>query len=129
MKSYPIENFPKYTKEKTGKAVLDGDLDFSDKIEVCKIKKDKYCLANDNCPDDKKEKKRFFTGHSILWYVKKDDPRGDSPKDPEDDPQFKNWEEAIKDWAKDSDDYSDKAAPTKDCKSSDFSDSGSDSGS
>lgn len=36
--------------------------------------------------------------HSILYYLDKDDPRGPAPTDPNQDPQFKNWESAIQDW-------------------------------
>jgi membrane peptidoglycan carboxypeptidase len=36
--------------------------------------------------------------HTILYYVNKDDPLGPSPSTPSDDPQFKNWEEAVHRW-------------------------------
>jgi membrane peptidoglycan carboxypeptidase len=120
LQNYSAEDFPKYEKEDTGKDVLDGKLDFIEKIEVCKIKKDKYCLASSACPDDEKDEKKFFVGHSILYYVNKDDPRGDAPKNPEDDPQFKNWEKAVQKWAKDNDDIKHDKAPTEKCEESDF---------
>ncbi|MDO8240551.1 MAG: PBP1A family penicillin-binding protein [Candidatus Moranbacteria bacterium] len=122
LKNYTVEQFPKYEKEDTGKPVLDGTLDPVEKIEVCKIKKDKYCLASDACPKDYSEEKTFFSGHNILWYVNKDDPRGDFPKHPEDDPQFKNWEKAVQKWAEKDKDFSKDIAPTEKCESSDFSD-------
>ncbi len=37
--------------------------------------------------------------HSILYWVKKDDPRGEMPKFPDADPQFKNWEYGVTRWA------------------------------
>jgi 1A family penicillin-binding protein len=122
LKNYPIEDFPKYDKEDTGKDILDGKLELYEKIEVCEIpgKKDKYCLATSACPDNKKDEKKFFNGHTILWYVKKDDPQGDKPKNPEDDPQFKKWEEAVQDWAKKQKGLERDEAPEDDCKSSDF---------
>jgi 1A family penicillin-binding protein len=120
LKNYTVEQFPKYEKEDTGKAVLDGTLDPMAKIEVCKIKKDNYCLASDACPKGYSEEKTFFSGHNILWYVNKDDPRGDFPKHPEDDPQFKNWEKAVQKWAENSKDFSKNVAPTEECKVSDF---------
>jgi len=119
LKNYSVENFPKYEKEETGKPILDGTIDFTDKVEVCKISKKEYCLANDNCPDSKKDKKTYFVGHNILYYVNKDDPRGDAPKRPEDDPQYKNWEKAVQKWAEDQKDYKD-SPPEDGCKSSDF---------
>jgi 1A family penicillin-binding protein len=36
--------------------------------------------------------------HTILYYVNKDDPLGPPPLTPSDDPQFKNWEEAVHRW-------------------------------
>jgi len=38
--------------------------------------------------------------HNILWYVDKNNPLGAPPKNPEDDPQFKNWEKPVLDWLK-----------------------------
>jgi len=123
LKNTSIEQFPKYEKEETGKDVLDGKIEGKDEIKVCKIpgKKD-YCLASDACPDDLVEKKDFANAHSILYYVKKDDPRGDKPENPEDEPQFKNWEKAVRDWVKDADDFPDKIAPDEKCESDDFDD-------
>lgn len=121
--NYNIEQFPKYEKEDAGKDVLNGKLDLSSKINVCKIpgKKDQYCLANDACPSSKTDKKEFFTAHSILYYVNKDDPRGDAPKDPEKDPQYNNWEKAVQKWVDKNTDYTTKDVPTEECKESDFS--------
>jgi penicillin-binding protein 1A len=36
--------------------------------------------------------------HSILHYVKKEDPQGPPPENPFDDPQYGPWENGIKDW-------------------------------
>jgi membrane peptidoglycan carboxypeptidase len=117
-----IEQFPKYEKEETGKPILDGTLEMNEKIKVCEIGKNKYCLATDACPESTRKEKKFFTGHDTLWYVKKDDPRKDAPKNPEDDPQFKNWEKAVQKWAAKEKDYADSRAPENNCKESDFKD-------
>lgn len=37
--------------------------------------------------------------HNILYYVDKNDPLGQVPQDPANDPQFDNWEAAVLDWA------------------------------
>jgi 1A family penicillin-binding protein len=37
--------------------------------------------------------------HSILYWVDKNDPRGPIPQNPSNDPQFNNWEYAVKKWA------------------------------
>jgi len=122
LKNSNIESFPKYEKEETGKPILDGTLEMNEKIKVCEISDDKYCLATDACPESTRKEKKFFTGHDTLWYVKKDDPRGDTPKNPEDDPQFKNWEKAAQKWAQKEKDFSDSQAPKDDCEESDFKD-------
>ncbi len=122
LQNYDIEQFPKYDQTNTGKDVLDGKLEMKQELKVCRIpgSKNDYCLANDNCPESEQDKKEFSDSHSILYYVNKDDPQGDSPKNPEDDPQFKNWEKAVKDWLKNNKDYSSDAAPTEECEASDF---------
>ncbi|MEE8131716.1 MAG: PBP1A family penicillin-binding protein [Candidatus Paceibacterota bacterium] len=38
--------------------------------------------------------------HNILYYVNKNDPTGPEPQSPEQNPQFKNWEEPVLLWAK-----------------------------
>jgi 1A family penicillin-binding protein len=44
--------------------------------------------------------RRYPQIHSILYYVKKEDPLGDPPDNPFQDPQFKNWEDGVLNWAK-----------------------------
>jgi len=123
LQNYSVEQFPKYDVEDAGKDILNGKLDVSSKLKVCQIpgKKDKYCLASDACPDSKADKKEFFTGHNILYYVNKDDPRGDTPKDPSKDPQYDNWEKAVQKWADKNTKFITGDVPTDQCKSSDFS--------
>jgi membrane peptidoglycan carboxypeptidase len=122
LKNTNKEDFPKYEKEETGKDVLDGKLELKKELKVCEIpgKDDEYCLASDACPDDKAKKKKFSDAHSILYYINKDDVRGDAPSDPKNDPQFENWEKGIKSWLKDQG-YSTDSAPKDDCKEKDFS--------
>jgi len=123
--NYAIEEFPKYEKEEdAGKPVLNGKMDEEKDVKVCSIpdEKNKYCLASDACPSSYVEKKDFYNVHNILYYVDKDDPRGDYPKDPESDPQFKNWEKGVEKWAEKNDDkkYKRGSAPDEECKKSDF---------
>ncbi|MDD5463810.1 MAG: PBP1A family penicillin-binding protein [Candidatus Moranbacteria bacterium] len=98
------EQFPKYEKEDAGKPILNGEQDIKEDVKVCEMdagdNKGDYCLANDSCPDGTSDKKTFGEVHSILYYVKKDDPRGDYPKDPSNDSQYKNWEKGVQDWFK-----------------------------
>ncbi|MFH1193229.1 MAG: transglycosylase domain-containing protein [Candidatus Jorgensenbacteria bacterium] len=44
--------------------------------------------------------KRYPQIHSILYYIKKDDPLGTPPEDPALDSQFKNWEDGVFAWAR-----------------------------
>ncbi len=37
--------------------------------------------------------------HSILYWLDKDNPRGNIPQNPESDPQFKYWEYGVRKWA------------------------------
>lgn len=122
LKNTNKEDFPKYEVEDAGKDVLNGKLDMKQEFKVCEIpgKDDKYCLASDACPDSKAKKKKFSATHDILYYINKDAVRGDTPKDPEKDPQFKNWEAGVKKWLKDND-YSTDGAPTDKCQEKDFS--------
>ena len=114
-----MESFPEPKEIKTGKAALDGTIQGEEKeVKVCKISKDKYCLANDACPGDKQKKKKIFVGHSILYWVDKDNPRGDIPKNPGKDPQFSAWEKGVQKWAE-SKDFNIQEN-LEDCKASDF---------
>ncbi|MDD5489079.1 MAG: transglycosylase domain-containing protein [Candidatus Moranbacteria bacterium] len=97
-----VESFPQAKDEKTGKPVLDGTINGEEKdVKVCKIKKNKYCVpTGDSCPDGTDEKKKkLFSAHDILYWVDKDNPRGDTPKQPQKDPQFDAWEKGVQKWA------------------------------
>lgn len=135
--NYSVEQFPKYEKEDAGKAVLNGEFD-KQEIKVCEIKKGKnkgdFCLANDSCPNDAEKTETFGDLHDILYYVVKDDPRGDAPKNPSSDPQYQNWEKGVQNWLKDNKDNKNiksikklDTPPTQECKDSYFpSDNSSD---
>ncbi len=123
LKNRVPEKFPEPQKrEKTGKPILDGEFEFEEKIKVCKYDDGKYCLANSKCPENKIEKKSFFNAHNILFYIDREDPLGDPPKDPSADPQFKNWEKAVRKWAEEkAGDKKFRLAPTKECEEDTFS--------
>lgn len=118
-----VESFPEYESEETGKDALDGKLGFKKEIKVCKLSSKKYCVPDDSCPNGKKKvKKKFTDSHTILYYVNRDDPRGDIPKDPGNDPQFNNWEEGVKSWLK-ANGYSTGSTPDR-CDGNDSDDEG-----
>lgn len=121
LKNYSIEQFPKYEKEETGKDILDGKLKIEKDVKVCEIpgKDDEYCLANKYCKDNKK--KDFADAHDILYYVNREDPRGDTPKNPKNDSQFENWEKGVKNWfEKNKDGYIFGKPPENECRAEDF---------
>jgi 1A family penicillin-binding protein len=93
----PVETFNKLELEKTGKAAIDGDLELSKKIQ---IDKETGLIATAETPEDAKEEIEIHDHKSILFYVDKNDPLGPAPENPEKDPQFLIWEEAIKKWSK-----------------------------
>ncbi len=126
--NYSKEDFPKYNPDdyigdgegKTNKPMLNGKLEEEKDLKVCEVpKKDTYCLANKYCPDDKVKKKDFASSHDILFYVDRKDPSGNKPENPESDPQFKRWEEAVEKWYK-KEDKKAEGAPTKECEKDDF---------
>lgn len=124
LEAYPDaegQEFKKYDSEevKTGKDILDGEIPKVEKIKVCEISDDKYCGRNKYCTDDSKKERAFFDLHNVLHYIQKDDPRGDKPNNPKDDPAYKNWEEGVVDFYKDQDDVI-FSEPPKECRAEDF---------
>lgn len=115
LKNYAVEQFPKYEKEDAGKPVLNGEQNVQEDVKVCKMDKERngsdYCLANDTCPAGSSDKKSFGDVHDILYYVNRENPRGEYPTDPNADPQFKNWEKGLQEWLKKSKDKSGKLEP------------------
>ncbi len=99
-KNVQRESFVEPQPMQTDKAVLNGKLDTVEEIKACEYKKDKYCLIDgNNCDDDDIEKEKFFIAHNILYYLDKDDPQGNRPDRPKDDPQYSRWEEGLHEWA------------------------------
>jgi len=92
----PVESFPVPANIPTGKAILDGSLHGEQKIIIDEMSGK---LATEYTPEETRKEIIIKDLHSILYYVNKDNPRGDQPSNPEQDPQFTIWEEAIKRWA------------------------------
>lgn len=125
LKNMPKEEFPEYKEEdfKTDKDILDGELRFEEDVKVCEIpgEDDKYCKANKYCPESEVKKKDFADVNTILYFVDKNDPQGDKPKDPKSDPQFKEWEKGVENYYKKNKDFLFGGYPEDECKESDFS--------
>ena len=129
LQAYPTpsgKEFPRYDKDehKTNKDILNGELPEFKKIDVCEIpgKDDEYCLANKYCPENKQKKRTFVDMHTILYYVQKDDPRGDKPKDPKKDPQFKSWDKGIRQYYEKTEKDAIFSEEPDECKEDDFGD-------
>jgi 1A family penicillin-binding protein len=55
-------------------------------------------LATDLTPAELRVEKFIPNTHSLLYWVNKNDPRGQAPEHPENDPQFTNWEVPVRRW-------------------------------
>jgi len=93
----PIEQFRQPEQIETGKPVLDGKIGG---LTTIKIDKSSGLLATEHTPEHLIEEKTFSQHHSILYYINKDDPRGEPLADPAQDPQFQLWEDRVLAWAK-----------------------------
>lgn len=50
------------------------------------------------CPVNVGQPKTFKELHSLLFYIRRDDPNGDPPATAENDPQFDRWENGVSAW-------------------------------
>ncbi|OGY43652.1 MAG: hypothetical protein A3A02_03695 [Candidatus Buchananbacteria bacterium RIFCSPLOWO2_01_FULL_39_33] len=96
LKDTAPENFTAPEEIITGKPILDGQETAETKIKIDTISGK---LATQYTPDSTIKEIAIKEIHNILYYLDKNDPRGNKPKNPEADPQFKNWEEAVQRWA------------------------------
>ncbi len=90
-----VEFFTQPEPSQTNKATLNGSYLSEQTVKVDKIS---GALATDQTPPDLIVEKTTQSTHNILYYVKKDDPQGDWPQNPQDDEQYKNWEAAAQEW-------------------------------
>ncbi|EKE06653.1 MAG: hypothetical protein ACD_18C00310G0007 [uncultured bacterium] len=95
LKDTAVENFPELPKNDATKPVLRGSE--GGKVTL-KVDKATGNLATSSTPPEYIEERTYIQPHSILYYVNKDNPRGDPPTNPADDPQFSAWEQGIQDW-------------------------------
>lgn len=91
----PIESFKAPEPTKSIKPVLNGSI-----AEGVKVKIDKVSgkLATSLTPENQIEEKVFRQTHSILHYINKDDPQGNTSPNLNSE-QYQRWEEAIQRWA------------------------------
>ncbi|MFH0856510.1 MAG: penicillin-binding protein [bacterium] len=107
-----VEEFKKPAEDKAQKVMLNGS-----SIQEIKVKIDKVSgkLANNFCPESYIEEQTFNSLHSILYYIDKNNPRGDFPQNPASDPQFEGWESAVLEWAKNQKDLNLTVPPEEKC--------------
>ncbi|MEK7606711.1 MAG: PBP1A family penicillin-binding protein [Patescibacteria group bacterium] len=97
LKSKPVETFTPPEKEDIEKPILRGEGTGQIKVVIDTISKRR---ATEWTPLSLRAEHAFQEPHSILYFVGKNDPRGPQPSHPEDDPQFRNWEDGVLAWAK-----------------------------
>ena len=95
MKTMPIERFKAPETPTTDKPAILGAA-FTQKVRVVKISGK---LATEQTPPELVEERTYYTPHEILYYIDKEDPLGETPTNPAQDPQFENWERAVQLWA------------------------------
>lgn len=97
----PVESFPQPPKTPEGlKPVLTGSISGAEPIPVDRVTKKRIpesCTAE--WPEEFVETVELREAHTILHYVKKEDPRGDPPKNPTQDPLYDAWEGPVRAWA------------------------------
>lgn len=57
-------------------------------------------IATSSTPKKYITEKTYIPAHSLLHYVEKNNPQGNTPNNPSDDPQYNIWESAIQNWIK-----------------------------
>lgn len=97
LRDTPVEQFKEPQTKKTGKDIIDGDMDFT---ETVKIDKASGLLATEYTPKNYVEEITFEKHHNILHYVDKENPLEEKPENPKEDPQYKNWEKGVREWIK-----------------------------
>jgi len=97
LKHTPAKTFTPPEPSETNKPILKGIL--PDEV-VLEIDKTSGKLATELTPVSQKIQKTFKSYYPILYYVDKDDPLGPMPENPSLDPQYKRWQEGIKNWLK-----------------------------
>lgn len=91
----PFESFKAPDDYKTGKPVLDGELSSQNIL----VDSTTGLPASSSTPTELLENRLLPVHHSILYYLDKDNPLGQAPSKPENDPQFSLWELGVQKWA------------------------------
>ncbi len=112
----PNESFNAPDAVKANKGVLNNEI--GETVEKYVDKGTQHIIPDecvDSYPAEYKEKKEFKEVHTILYYLKKEDPLGSTPEKPENDPMYTSWEKAIQLWAEGQDGYITEKTEYEDC--------------
>lgn len=96
LKGVAIEQFTTPQPIITGKPILDGQVNGGQTIKIDSISGK---LATQYTPSSTIKEISSGVIHDILHYIDKDNPRGPTPENPANDPQYNNWENALQVWA------------------------------
>lgn len=94
LKDTPVESFKKPNGATTSKSAILGTA-FEAKMKIDKVTGK---LATEYTPAENIEEKTFAQAHSILQYVDRFNPLGAEPANPQNDPQYVNWEKGVATW-------------------------------
>lgn len=90
----PIERFTPPEKIETGKGPLDGKLPEM----TVRYEPESGLAFPTSCGFEVGVPRRMIEFHSILQYVRRDDPRGEPPGDLSSEPQYTPWEAGVTTW-------------------------------
>ena len=111
----PVEEFNRPKPDYPDKPILRGEIDTVTERTVDKVTGKvipEECVGD--YPAEFKEIRDFKETHTILYYIFKEEPRGDYPQKPQNDPQFSAWEASVRYWAENND-YTYDAPEHEDC--------------
>ena len=91
----PAEGFNAPRPTESDKPVLNGSIAEGGKV---KIDRASGKLATSLTPENMVEEKTYRQAHSILYWINKDNPQGDTPPD-RSGAQYERWETAVAAWA------------------------------
>jgi 1A family penicillin-binding protein len=91
----PIEKFTPPEPIIIEKPILKGEIPGEIELEIDQASGK---LATELTPESQKITKTFKEYYPLLYYVDKDNPRGEKPLNPLADPQYDYWQEGIKEW-------------------------------
>lgn len=116
LEGLPDETFTAPPSVNANKPVLWGEI--GTKVEKY-VDKNTQLIIPDECvdsyPEEFKQKREFKEVHTILHYLKKDDPAGAPPSDPTQDAMYNSWEAAVQKWAGGQDEYVSEETEYEDC--------------